>query len=427
MSRLPARTLAAIVAVAACVLSPVLLAAPAHADPDVGRDAEVIRTWSRIAEQTIAPPPPAAAVPVPASPLYFSFVSIAMYDAVVAIEGGYRTFLPQPRAHAHASPEVAAATAAHAVLRHDFPEAAGALDAALAAELADVPRGVGLVHGTRVGTAAAASIIAAREGDGRGDPHPLETVPAAGVWRPTPPGNGAMAVPWLGFVDPLVLESATQFPLPGPPALDSAEYAAEFDEVKAWGAEVSAVRSQAQTDVALFWNANPLTQFQGAMRVETAERGFDISETARAFALLGTSEADALISCWREKYDHPFWRPITAITLADTDGNGATTVDAAWKPLRATPAYPEYASGHACATGSSSEVFGHLFGPDSIDLDVSAGAITRSFDSVAELDDETMNARIWLGYHFRSAMEDGSELGHRVAQEVIDKAFTPIG
>lgn len=368
--------------------------------------------------------------------MYFAFVNIAIYDALVAIEGGHEPFIPQPRAHAHASPEVAAATAAYRVLSGLFPASEGNLAQDYAASLSDVPNGVGLVHGKRVGEAAAASMLELRQDDGRNDSSiTFIEPPAPGVWRPTPPANAPFQVPWLGFVDPLVLDSATQIALPGPDLLGAAAYAADFDEVKAAGAKLE---SPANPDpdkaskalTARFWSVNPVMQLQVAMTSQTADRGLDIMETARAFALLGTAGADAHIACWRTKFDVPFWRPITAIQQADTDGNDLTVAEPGWAALLPTPPYPDYVSGHACYIGAASEVLADLFGADAIDLDVSSSgtspASTRHYDTVAALDEDTINARIWLGFHFRRAMIDGNFLGHEVADWTIANAFQPV-
>ena len=426
MSLKPARLITAAVAAFACLLVPAVIAAPSQAVPDVGRDPGVIREWNFIAARTIFAE---NATPVPASSLYFAFASIAMHDAVAVIEGGFEPYAEQPRAHAHASPEVAAATAAHHVLKHFFPNSAANLDADYSSFLADVPNGVGLVHGTRVGEDAAAAIIALREDDGRGDPHPFLAEPDIGIWRPTPDLLLPFAVSWLGFVDPLVIDSATQFAPAGPDPVDSAAYAVDFNEVKEKGALNGSTRTDDESATALFWNVNPVAQYNAVMRAETAQRGYDIGETARAFALLGTSMGDTQISCWRAKFDEAYWRPITAIHEAGADGNDATTADPTWKAFRENPPYPDYTSGHACATGSASEVFGHLFGADAIDIDVPStvmGRPDRHFATTSELDDETMDARIWLGFHFRKAMTDGNALGHTVAGHVIANTFTPL-
>jgi hypothetical protein len=236
-----------------------------------------------------------------------------------------------------------------------------------------------------------------------------------------------MLVPWLGFVRPLALKAPTQVRLPGPDPITSKQYARDFAEVKAKGALTGSTRTLAQTETALFWNANGVAQFQATLRDEVTQRGFDIVKSARAFALLSTSIGDALVACWRFKYDDAYWRPITAIRLADTDGNRATEPDPTWSSLVATPPYPDYVSGHACGTGAAAEIFGRLFGARSVDLDISSTVTgtTRHFRTTAALDAETKNARIWLGLHFRQAMDDGNHLGHRVATWTANHEFLP--
>jgi hypothetical protein len=236
-----------------------------------------------------------------------------------------------------------------------------------------------------------------------------------------------MAVPWLGFVRPLVLDSPTQIWLPGPDDLDTDDYATDFAEVEAYGAKEGSSRDAEQTETALFWNANSVLQYQVAMRDQVTRRGLDIVESSRAFALLSSATADALIACWRAKYDYAYWRPITAIRMADTDGNDATEADPDWTPLVPTPPYPEYTSGHACITGASSNTLGHLFGADDIDLNVASSVTgtSRHYDTADSLDEETMSARVWLGIHFRKAMTDGNRLGHKVSNWSIRHYFEP--
>ena len=409
---------------AICLATPAVIAAPSHAVPPVGSDPAVVTEWNAIAARTIFTE---NASPIPSSALYFAFVSIAMHDAVVAIEGRYKPYTDQPRAQANASPEVAAATAAYRVLSYYFPLSAENLAADYAAALAGVSDGVGMVHGKRVGGAAADQVIQLRQNDGRGAAVSLNVVPGPGVWRPTPEAFAPMAVPWLGFVKPLLLDSPTQFTLPGPDALDTDAYAQDFAEVKAYGAKEGSSRSTAQTQTALFWNANAVLQFQVALRDQVTRRGLDIVDSARAFALLNTASADALIACWRAKYDHAYWRPITAIKMGDTDGNDATEPDPAWTPLVPNPPYPEYPSGHACITGAASGTLSNLFGANAIDLNVSSGVTTRHYDIAESLDQETMNARIWLGIHFRKAMTDGNRLGHDVSDWATAHYFQPTG
>lgn len=410
----------------ACLVTSVVAPSAGQASPATASDPAVLAEWNAIAARTILTE---NATPIPASALYFGFVSLAVHDAVAAIEGGYETYAEQPPAQAPASSEVAAATAAHRVLSHYFPASAGKLAADYSASLADAPAGAARVHGQRAGEAAAAAIIRLRQDDGRGAAVTLAAAPAPGVWRPTPDAFAPMAVAWLGFVTPLALDSPTQLRLPGPAGLGTSAYARDVAEVRAYGAAVGSARTPAQTETALFWSANAVVQYQVALRDQVARRGLDIAAGARAFALLGTATADAQIACWRAKYDYAFWRPVTAIRLAATDGNPATVPDPNWSPLVPTPPYPDYTSGHACLTGATSGTFSHLFGGTSLDLVVSSPVTgtSRRYDTAAALDAETMNARIWLGIHFRTAMTDGNQLGHRIADLTATSQLRPTG
>jgi hypothetical protein len=234
-----------------------------------------------------------------------------------------------------------------------------------------------------------------------------------------------MLVPWLGFVGPLALHSPTEVTLPGPDPIGSAAYARDFAEVKTYGAASGSSRTPAQTETALFFNYNSVLQYQEGMRDEVTRRGLDIVESSRAFAMLGTATADALIACWRAKYDYAYWRPITAIREADTDGNPDTAQDSGWTPLATTPPYGDYVSGHACITGAATGTLSHLFGAGAIDLNLFSGVTnsTRHYGTAAAVDQDTKNARIWLGLHFRRAMTDGNLLGHAVADLTAARHF----
>ncbi len=405
----------------------VALAAMPAAASEIGDDAAVsqgtnvpdpgvVAQWNIIAMRTIVTE---GLTPIPVTPLYLSFTSVAMYDAAVSIRGGFEPYAltTRPAGVRRASAEAAVATAAYTVLRNYFP--------ASAAKLAQVPDGRAKDLGVWVGEAAAQAIIALRVDDGRGAPVTLDPSDEPGVWRPTPPAMAPMLVPWLGFVRPMVLSSPTQISLPGPDELDSAAYTRDFQEVKDTGAVDSAVRTPEQTETALFWNDNAVAQYQAAMRDIAAERGLGMVRSARMFALVNTSTADANISCWRAKYDYAYWRPITAIQLADTDGNPATEADPTWASLVPTPPYPDYPSGHACITGAVARGLSGLFRPRHIDLDVNSAVTgtSRHFDTASELNRETQNARIWLGIHFRRAMTDGNQLGQQTAAYVANHEF----
>jgi hypothetical protein len=397
------------------------------ARPVVARDAGVIVEWTRITERTLIE----NSQPIPTSMLFYGFTALAMYDAVVTIEGRYEPWSTLRAPKRHASSEAAAATAAYKVLRHYFPSSATALKSDYRAALAEIPNGAGKVHGIRVGRNAARTLIARRAGDGINAPvpEPQDEPFAPGEWRRTPPAFAPMVGTWLGFVRPLLLPSPTHIHLSGPPALASADYATDFAEVRDYGGAVS-LRTDEQTATALFHTVAPRFQHIEAIRDQITDRGLDIVEAARTLAVFAGGLADVSIACWRAKYDFKFWRPVTAIASADGDGNPATEVVPGWAPLRPTPPYPDYPSGHACFTGLVSGSLDNLFGTGPLTPTYTMpsyveGVPDRSYTSTDALDAETMNARIWNGFHFRTAMTDGNALGHAVADFIISHHFQP--
>src|SRR5690348_15666009 len=304
-------------------------------------DPAVISEWNAIAVTTLAGDTTKGVVE---DVLYMAFVQAAVYNAVVGVDGQYAPY----RFHAHAprgtSAQAAAVAAAHQVLVTYVPSGQNALDADYATSLAQIPDGMAKTQGIAFGTRAADHLIRQRANDGRNAPIEFTQPAAPGVWRPTPPGFLPMETPWLGFVTPLLVHSATQFAPAPPPALTSARYTRDFNEVKALGSVNSTERTADQTATALFFSGSPVVQFNTALRDQVTVRHLDIGAAARMFAAADMSVADALITVWHAKYIYGFWRPITAINLADTDGNPATSPDPDWAPFRTTPNYPEYPS-----------------------------------------------------------------------------------
>jgi hypothetical protein len=417
------------VALLAAVLSLTAFAVPAQAHRGAAADPAVITTWDAIAVRTMSVDTTPAAHPTVIQ-LNLGMMSAAVYDAVVSIEGGYAPYGGRVDVHGrrHASSQAAAATAAYRILTTNFPQFAAKLASDYQTSLALIPDGRAKDQGIAVGEAAAARIVLLRQGDGRGNPAIAYTrAPDIGVWRPTPPALAPFAVVWMGFVRPMVLSSQTQIPLHGPDALTSRRYARDFKEVHDFGSATGSMRTPEQTENALFWTDNTPVQYQQGVQDLVQRHGLDIVRSARTFAILNTAAADAAISCWRAKYDFAYWRPITAIHEAATDGNPATVADPTWAPLRDTPPYPDYPSGHACLTGAYARGLSALFGARHIDLNVSSVATmtARHYETARELNEDTMNARIWLGFHFRRAMTDGNGLGQDVAAFVARNAFQP--
>jgi hypothetical protein len=284
-------------------------------------------------------------------------------------------------------------------------------------------------QGIAFGTRAADSVIRLRAHDGRNAPIFFTQLPAPGVWRPTPPLFLPMSAPWLGFVTPLLVHSATQFAPPAPPALTSARYTRDFNEVKALGSANSTERTADQTSTARFFSGSALVQFNAALRDQVSVRQLDIAAAARMFAAADMSVADALITVWHAKYVYGFWRPITAINLADTDGNPATSPDPSWVPLVATPNYPEYPSGYSAYTSTESHALENLFATRHLQMTLISTAVPgtqRFYDSGSALRQDVVDARVWLGIHFRTADTASRDLGEQLAAWTLDHYFQPV-
>ena len=400
---MPSRHRATSALIAALIAVPLVGAVPpAGADPVGGPLASSIAVdWQRTAIRT-AYVERGSAPPVGA--LYLAFTSLAVHDAArEAMKHG---------THAAAA---AVAVAAHHVLHEYFPASGVALDADLAASLAKVPDGTKQDIGVDIGAAAAEAMIASRIGDGRNDASIVYSKPVApGIWQPAT--GGAMALPWLGFVDPVV--DVPPVTLDGPDPITSAAYAAEYAEVRDVGSVGSVTRSAEQTAIARFFSGNPVLTYRVALCNLLDQQPLGLMPTTRLFARIDAATANAFIQTWRLKYDVGYWRPFQAIALADTDGNPATTAESGWVPLVANPAYSDYTSGHAAATSPFAEVLRHTFGDDT-PLVLTAGGVQRSYATLTALEHDALNARIWGGLHFRDAMDDGYYLGHTTAQRVI--------
>jgi hypothetical protein len=424
--RLRAGTLlsAGVVAVLVISLAGTAAAAPTAATTRSG-DPTVVSDWNEIAVTTLAGDTTKGVDAV----LYMGFVQAAVYDAVVGVEGRYEPYSFHARARRGTSVQAAVVAAAYKVLVTYVPSAQATLDERYAASLAQIPDGKAKTRGVAFGTRAAEHLIRLRANDGRNAPIQFTQPPAPGVWRPTPPGFLPMSAPWLGFVTPLLVRSATQFAPPAPPALTSARYTRDFNEVKALGSATSTERTPAQTDTARFFSGNALVQYNAALRDQVRVRHLDIVEAARMFAAIDMSVADAAISVWHAKYVYGYWRPITAINLADTDGNPATVADPTWTPLVATPPYPEYPSGYNVVNSTVTHGLEELFQTRRLQLTLISTAVPgveRFYESGRAERRDVVNARIWNGFHFRFANTAAREMGRRLTDWTLDHYFQPI-
>jgi hypothetical protein len=421
-----------------------------------------VAQWNKIAEDTVV----GSGTFPSESLIYMGYVSAGVYDAVVAIEGGYEPYGPAITAPAGASVDAAVVEAAYQTLWAYFPPEScnpasppavyafclgvrPSLDASHAEALSAIPPGQAKTDGQAVGLQAAKDMIALRSGDGRMTPIGASTEfptlpPGPGVWRLTPP-FAAPQVPWAGDVRRFVLRSVDQFLPDPPPSLQSDEWAEAFNEIKAYGAATGSVRSDEQTRIAWFWSANAIRQYNRVGRDLGA--GPDLLKAARILAMVNLVGADALMSGLYAKYHYLFWRPVTAIDPSAVtsdgfgrvpgydDGNPSTVEQAGWRPLLTTPNHPEYPAAHGVITSAMAEVFSTFLGTIKIDLDIHgfdpdgpAGNLNpvRHFDMPNDLRHEIIDARLWAGLHYRFSSHAGVVLGRNVAKYDLRHAFQRV-
>jgi hypothetical protein len=404
-----------------------------------GARANTVTDWNEIASTAIVS---TGGQPPPVSVLSFAMVQGAVYDAVNAIDRGYRPYLIAPPTRPDDSEDAAAATAAFRVLTTLFPAQQTALSEryyASMAGIADVPAGA-KAGGAAVGAAAAAAMLADRADDGRFSAFTIPIGTTPGAWRPTPPTQALDPAPWVGNVRPFLVGSAEWLRTRGPNPLTSRAYARDFNEIKSVGALHSTTRTADQTDAAIFWQEPIFALFNRIFRTLTADRQLGPADSARLFAATNLAAADAAIGCWNDKYHWNFWRPITAIREADGDGNPATEADPAWLPLfdpstpvalppaLVTPPFPDHPSGHNCAAGAIVPTLQRFFSTDHVALSATSAksGTTRSFNHLSDVLREIINARVWAGIHFRTADVQGAQLGAQVARYEHLHYFQPL-
>jgi membrane-associated phospholipid phosphatase len=389
--------------------------------------ANVVLEWNQLALHAVGQ---ARLTPVFVS-RDLAIVQAAVYDAVVAIDRSSEPYFAHVHASRGASPEAAAAQAAHDTLAALFPAQASTFDSALAADLVGIPPGLAM-QGVAVGSEVAQQILTWRSTDGSGATVTYTPGTAPGDWQPTPPANLPALAPQWPAVTPFALSAGAQFRPAAPPALDSAEYAAALNEVKDLGSATSTSRTDEQTLIAKFWNDGLGTAFamgywnRIAQQVAT-NQGLSLDQDARLFALLNIAEADAQIACWDAKYTYNLWRPVTAIRAADTDGNPDTAPDATWTPLLTTPNFPSYTSAHSTLSAAAAGVLTALFGSDYHFTVVSDSlpGVTRSFDSFGAAAAEAGRSRIYGGIHYQFDNLNGQAVGAEVADYVVANVLLP--
>jgi hypothetical protein len=421
-----------------------LLAVAALAIPATAAANEVT-TWNAIAQDTVLAQPPNTSAP-PASAVFMAMAQGAVYGAVNAIDRHHRPYLVYRRADRHASKDAAVATAAFSVLDATFPAQHAALQSQYDGSLAAIPDGHSKDAGIEVGRAAAEAMLAQGH-DGRAGPIPPLPPAGPGFFQPLVGANGLPLLdpsPWVANARPFLVRSSSQFRTRGPNRLGSAAFARDLNEVEVLGSLNSATRTAAQTHAAVFWQTNPSGAFNSLARRLATEKQLDVTDSALLLGMMDLTAADAIINCWNDKYYWGFWRPMAAIHGADGDGNSGTSADPSWQPLFVptldptiagagppliTPPFPDHPSGHLCYTTSSFDALRAFFGTDELSFYVTSSRFPgeqRYYNRLSDVISELIEARIWAGIHFRTADEQGMNLGRNVARWTRLHYFMPL-
>ena len=392
--------------------------------------ADVVTDWNTAAlnairTQRTTPPRAARALAI---------LHASIFDAINGFERDFEPYFVKERPRGDGSQDAAAAAAAHQVLTSLLQASAPAFDTLRESSLARIKDGPRKQRGIEWGERVAAQILAWRAGD---NSDAIVAPPAgsgAGAWIPTPPGFAPYLLPQWGEVTPFAMPSNAHFRPPGPPSLASAEYAAEFNEVKALGASTGSSRTPDQQQIALFWadgagTETPPGHWNSIAQDVARLRGNSVIENARLFALLNAAMADAAVCAWEAKYTFNFWRPVTAIRNGDIDGNDATTGDSGWSSLIVTPPFPDYVSGHSTFSGAAARVLAGFYGSDAIAFTTGSDflpGVTRTFSSFSAAAKEAALSRLYGGIHFRSANEDGLAAGEEIGAWTVDHYMRPL-
>ena len=384
-------------------------------------NADVVTDWNNAALDAIR----AGNTAPPVASRGLAIVHASIYDALNGITRTYEPYLVQSAVSSSASREAAVSAAAHRALVSLFPASASSFDALHAAILATIPNGPHKTAGIVWGEFVANQILAARSNDGHDAIVPPPGGSGPGVWVPTPPAFAPYLLPQWGFVRPFAMNSSSQFRPPGPPSLDSRQYAADYEEVKELGPAIGSTRTEDQTEIALFWadgagTETPPGHWNSIAQIIADAQRNTLEENARLFALLNIAMADAAICSWDAKYTYDFWRPVTAIAFAEPQLN--------WMSFIVTPPFPDYTSGHSTFSAAAATVLPLFFGTD--DLPFTTGSdflpgVFRSFSACFDAADEAAASRIYGGIHFRTASEDGLQAGISIGQWTVTHYLLP--
>jgi hypothetical protein len=400
-----------------------------------------VTDWATIVQQAIHNPP-GAPRSGGTSEILHAMVMLAVYDATVAVEGGYRPFAADIGRQPDADVRAAVATAAYRTARARVaPSQVAYLDLQYATYLAAISEGLGKDEGIRIGQAAAQGVLALRVDDGFGTVVLYECSGPQAVPGEFEPDAGCPAGPTspqptdvkVGRIRPFAIDGTARYRPDGPDSLTSSAYTADFQETRDYGRLDSVFRSPAQTDLAYFWSENPYVFWNRNLIALAIGQDLGVLDTARLFAMVHTAVADAIIVGFDTKYHYAAWRPRTAIPRADTDGNPDTDADPTWRPLL-TVNHPEYPSGHGFWSTALTDSVGAFFGTSKVTWTIAASkaavpALVQTeytYEHLNALMRDVDDARVWGGLHWRHSMRHGAQIGRRVSAYVTRNYFGAI-
>ena len=387
--------------------------------------ANVITDWDEKALVAVTPMASLGGTSPYMAQRMMGIVHIAMFDAVNSIERRYQPYLVQLPAASTTSKEAAAAAAAAAVLATIDAKTASEMKVALATYLASTPDGEAKSDGVRLGAAVAARVLEARANDGSDAPDAYRPRTTPGVYVPTAITLSSM---WPNM-KPFAMAKPSQFRPKPPISLASEEWAADYNELKNYGGQISTKRTPQQTETARFWLVGPPVAYHPFVRQLVIAKQMSVVDSARFMALVAIGLNDAIIAVLDAKYHYDFWRPITAIRNGDIDGNPATEREATWQPIAPTPMHPEYPCAHCIQSGSVAGVVKGVLGtldiPEIGMTSPTAPGVTHRWTSMATFTDEVASARIWAGFHYRFSTRVGTDMGYQIGEYVVKSVMQP--
>jgi hypothetical protein len=390
--------------------------------------ADLVTDWCEKATTVAYQPAPGTPnTPATTGSRHLTMTHIAMFEAANSIDRRYTPYRQLIPAEPNASREAAISAAAYGVLAKVslHPEKTKEYEAFYQAMLAKIPDGPAKAAGIAVGERAAQAILSERADDGSVTVNDYRPATTPGVYVPT---QMPAAINWFK-VKPFAMTRPDQFRAPPPYALTSAEWARDYNEVKRMGAKVGSARNEEQTRIAKFWEFTGPGTYMPLGTGIVKQKSTDLTDSARALALLSMASHDAAIAVFDSKYAYNFWRPVTAIRNGDRDGNDATERDDRWEPFIPTPMHPEYPCAHCTMQGAAAAALRGVYGNDIPEVKLAsttAPGVERRFTRLSDYVDEVVNARIYDGVHYRTSGEAGATLGRQVGEYTFANYFKPV-